>query len=146
MTRVQRARAAGLAALTAAVLALAGCGGNDKYIPVEGQVLVGDQPLTAGTVVYHPNAAKGNTSMHEPRGEIDANGHYKLVVGTQAAGAPPGAYLVTVFASVKIRPQDPYSPEKLLTNQKYADKSTSKLEAEVRPGAPPGAYDFKLEK
>jgi hypothetical protein len=49
-------------------------------------------------------------------------------------------------ATVKVNPQDPYSPERFLTNKKYADRATSGLEFEVKAGAPPGAYDLRLSK
>src|SRR5262245_15660650 len=145
MSRWPTAPPAGGTALVA-LLALAGCRGEEPLIPVEGQVTVGGKPLTTGTVVYHPDPAKGNKSLHEPRGELGPDGRYQLVTGTQAVGAPPGWYKVTVYAGVKINPQDPYSPEKSLTRPKYGDQNTSGLALEVRPEAPARAYDLKLEK
>jgi hypothetical protein len=145
MTGLTSARAA-LGVALAALIALAGCQGGEKLIPVEGQVTVADEPLTSGTVVLRPDQARGNTSLHEPRGEIDSGGRYKVMTGSQTVGAPPGWYKVTVYATVKINPQDPYSAERFLTNKKYADPATSGLEFEVKAGAPPGTYDLKLGK
>jgi hypothetical protein len=144
MTGLTSGRAA-LGAALAALITLAGCQGGERLIPVEGQVTVGDEPLTSGTVVLRPDQARGNTSLHEPRGEIEG-GRYKVVTGSQSVGAPPGWYKVTVYATVKINPQDPYSAERFLTDKKYADPATSGLEFEVKQGAPPGSYDLKLRK
>ena len=124
-----------------------GCGGgSDGFIPVEGKVTVAGQPLAQGVVIFLPNPDKGNASMHEPRGEIKADGAYKLITGANSQGAPPGWYRVSVYAGVKVNPNDPYSPEKSAINGKYADKMQSGLEVEVKPGLPPGSYDFKLTK
>lgn len=144
MNRSRTGRRAGAVAL-AALLALAGCQSGERLTPVEGQVVVDGKPLATGVVVYHPDKAKGNSSMHEPRGEV-ADGKYKLVTGSKTEGAPPGWYKVTVYAGVKVNPKDPYSPEKFLTDKKYADPNTSGLAVEVKDGAPPGHYDLKLGK
>jgi hypothetical protein len=65
-----------LAALTAGcalLLVLApGCGGGSgNHIPVEGKVYVGTQPMAKGSVVYHPDKKKANTSPHEARGQVE---------------------------------------------------------------------------
>ena len=48
-----------------------------KMVPVQGKVLWGSQPLTAGVVMFTPDAAAGNTSTLKPFGRIDANGTYR---------------------------------------------------------------------
>ena len=94
MTRLRWARAVSAAALVVLVV-LAGCGGKGEVlVPVEGQVTVDGKPLATGTVVLHPDKGKGNTTMHEPRGEVEAGGKYKVVTGTKTAGAPPGWYSI----------------------------------------------------
>lgn len=146
MLRMRSGRPASAAALVG-LLILAGCGGGgEKLIPVEGKVTVDGQPLTTGTVIFHPDTAKGNATMHEPRGELDQTGTYKIAVGTTTTGAPPGWYKVYVYAAVKTNPQDPYSPEKWLVDPKYGDAATSGLAVEVKDGAPSGHYDLKLGK
>jgi hypothetical protein len=133
----------------AALLALAGCstGGGDRLIPVEGSVTVDGKPLTGGAVIFYPDPAKGNTSGHEPRGDIGPDGRYKITTGgTQQPGAAAGWYKVSVYSGVRTDPNNAYSPEQFLTSKKYLDKDKSGLEVEVKDGAPPGSYDFKLQK
>src|SRR5215469_3246885 len=78
---------------------VSGCGkGAGKLVPVQGQVKFGDAPLTTGVVIFRPDASKGNTSQEEPRGQIDAEGHYKLRTAQQE-GAAPGWYKVGIIAS-----------------------------------------------
>src|SRR5262245_43597964 len=80
--------------LAGAWLALgpAGCGdpsGVGRTVPVVGKVTVAGRPVKAGTVSFRPDKSKGNTAAHEPYGEIDSEGNYKLFTGTKKA-APVG--------------------------------------------------------
>ena len=145
---MNRLRAAGAVAALATLTASAGCGGGgETLVPVQGRVTQADgQPLAVGTVILHPDASKGNATLHEPRGTIDKDGTYEAVVGSRAVGAPPGWYKVTVYAGVPSNPKDEYSPEKLIIDKKFTDPSTSGIAFEVKPGAPPGAYDILLAK
>jgi hypothetical protein len=124
-------------------LGLAGCGaGGEKLVPVEGQVMLGDKPLTTGTVILTPDTGKGNRSLEEPRGEIDAQGRFKATVGTRV-GAPVGWYKVAVTAADQIDPNNPYFT-KWLVPERYIDITTSGLAFEVVANPAPGAYDLKL--
>lgn len=130
------------AALCAAVLA--GCrddSGVGKTVPVVGVVSVDNKPVPAGSVSFRPDKAKGNESRHEPAGDIDAQGRYKLYTAGKE-GAPPGWYKVAVISAEP----DAYPPKKLYAPPKYGDIATSGLSVEVVEGAPPGAYDLKLSK
>src|SRR5262249_4958975 len=92
--------------LTAVSLAsLAGCGPphSQTMFPVEGQVRFEGKPLTAGTVVLHPDGSKGNSTKHEPRGSIEPDGKYRIITHPQE-GARPGWYKVAVIAT---EPSDP---------------------------------------
>jgi len=121
-----------------------GCGG-DTLTPVSGKVTVGNNPVTAGTVIYKPNVAKGNNSKSEPQGEIDATGQYTLKTNGQA-GAPPGWYKVVVPAAAPpdSDPAKMTRPQKWLVPLKYVTEATSDLEKEVVARPEPGAYDLKL--
>jgi hypothetical protein len=132
-------------ALAAFVVAIAGCGGvrSEQFVPVAGTVTVGGKPLTTGSVTFHPDAGKDNTSRHIPVGTIDEQGGYKLSSATND-GAPPGWYKVTVTAQAPIDPMNPYAPPKHLISPKFADANTSGLEIEVVASPAPGAYDLKL--
>lgn len=128
------------------VCCVAGCSSEEKLPTVKGTVTVGSQPLTAGSVVLHPNSDKGNKSKHEPRGDVGPDGQFTVTTNPTISGVAPGWYKVTVYSGVRSKPDDPYSPEKFLANKKYLDKDTSKLEFEVKQDAPAGAYDLKLDK
>lgn len=111
-------------------------------IPVEGKVTLGDKPVPRGTVILYPDAARGNTSKEEPRGDIDAGGNYRILTGTRK-GVSPGWYKVAVTAADQIDPNNPYFT-KWLVPERYIDPQTSKLEFEVAPNPLPGAFDLKL--
>jgi hypothetical protein len=132
-------------AFAAVVVATGGCGGvrSEQFVPVAGTVTIGGKPLTTGSVTFHPDPAKGNTTPHVPVGTLDGQGGYKLTSAT-TAGAPPGWYKVTVTAQAPIDPNNPYAPPKHLISPKYADANTSGLEIEIVPSPAPGAYDLKL--
>jgi hypothetical protein len=90
-----------------------------------------------------PDAARGNTSQHEVRGWIDAEGHYKILTVTQE-GAAPGWYNVRVDASYLPDPNNAYKFSHLVP-ERYIDFSKSKLTIEVVEKPDPGAYNLKLD-
>ena len=125
---------------------LAGCGGGaaEAVVPVEGQVKIGDKLLTKGSVTFFPDTTKGNTTKHEPRGTIDADGKYKITTHPRD-GAPPGWYKVAVQSTESSDPKNPYAMPKHLIPEKFGKAETSKLMIEVRKDAPAGAYDLELK-
>jgi hypothetical protein len=130
--------------------AVSGCEkGGPKLVPVEGTVTVGDQLLKCGTdqrrgyVILAPDAARGNSSHHEPRATIDAEGHYKILTVTQE-GAAPGWYKVRVDASYLPNPNTNAYEFAPLVPKRYIDFATSRLAFEVVEKPDPGAYDLKL--
>jgi len=140
------------AALVAGVLiaAVIGCGGGDggpgHLVPVQGRVMLGDKPLTTGTVIFRPDASKGNPSQQEPRGQIDADGNYKLLTA-QKEGAAPGWYKVGVIATRQpTDPKNPYALPQSLIPTIYNDPERSRLVKEVVEKPGPGAYDLRIGK
>ena len=128
------------------IATLSGCGGGgEKLTPVAGKVTVNGAPLGTGSVTFHPDSTKGNTSPHIPVGTLDTQGNYKLMTATQE-GAPLGWYQVTVSAQEPIDPKNPYAPPKHLISPKYNDLSASGLQIEVVPSPAIGAYDLQLAK
>jgi hypothetical protein len=125
---------------------LAGCGSTDApaLLPVEGQVRFAGKPLTQGTVVLYPDARKGNTSKHEPRGTIDANGRYEIITHPRP-GAAPGWYRVAVRATEPGDAKNPYALPRSLLPEKFQSPETSGLTLEVRSDPPAGAYDLDLK-
>jgi hypothetical protein len=136
--------------LAAACLSLGQAGCGDPYgvgptVPVVGKVTVDGQPVKAGTISFRPDKSKGNTSVHEPYGEIDAEGNYKLFTGKKA-GAPVGWYKVAVFAGEPVEVGNLSGQAKWYANPKDASADTSGLTIEVVAKPEPGAYDLKLIK
>jgi hypothetical protein len=132
--------------LASLLLALCGAGcqkSGEKLLPVEGQVLLGSKPLTTGYVILHPDKAKGNSSLHEPRGEIDKQGHYRIFTN-EKVGAPPGWYQIAVTAADQIDPKNPYFTNWLIP-EKYIDFRASQLAFEVVQQPAEGAYDLTLQ-
>jgi hypothetical protein len=134
----------------AAAGGLCGCGrGQAPLLPVEGKVLLDGKPLVidgqkgrTGYVVFYPDAARGNTSREEPRGEVDAEGNYRVLTGLRP-GAAPGWYKVTVGATEQPNPNDAYTFTWLIPRE-YVDQDKSGLALEVLEKPAPGAYDLKL--
>ncbi len=125
-------------------ITIAGCQDKDSaLLPVGGKVTFGKNPLTRGTVIFYPDADKGNKSKEEPRGEIDDQGNYQLSTATRK-GVVRGWYKVAVTAAEQIDPNNPYFT-KWLIPERYIDYRTSKLAIEVVENPAPGAYDIRLE-
>jgi hypothetical protein len=121
-----------------------GCGdsnGVGKLVPVVGKVMVDGKLLKNGSVSFRPDKAKGNNTVHEPAGDIDEQGTYKLYTATKE-GAPPGWYKVLVSAAeVGV-----YPPTRFYVDAKYGDIDKSDLKIEVVERPAEGAYDLQLTK
>jgi hypothetical protein len=128
-------------------LCLAGCGdpAGPKLVPVVGKVTVDGQPVKAGTLSFRPDKSKGNTSLHEPYGEIDAAGNFKLFTNRKE-GAPVGWYRVAVMAAEPVDVGNLSGQARWFANPKYASVDTSGLAVEVVEKPAAGAYDFRLTK
>jgi hypothetical protein len=131
--------------------ALAGCRRDQgKLVQVEGQVTLDGKPLKidanrggTGYVVFYPDASRGNSSREEPRGEVDAEGSYRMLTGLKS-GVAPGWYKVTVSVSEQPNRNDAYKFTWLVP-QDYVDKDKSNLALEVVENPQPGAFDLKLQ-
>jgi hypothetical protein len=138
------------ASATPVLLILSGCrepGDVGNRVPVAGRVTFKDgKALPRGVVIFAPDGAKGNASLHEPRGMIDSEGNYKLMSTPRLEGALPGWYVVTIIS------QEPYDESKSswdppwLINRKYGNRQTSGLAVEVIEKADAGRYDFQVSK
>jgi hypothetical protein len=122
------------AAFLAAVALSAGCAGGGS---VSGTVTLNDQPLTSGTVTFHPTG-------DGPLGiaTIGPDGRYEIMVGKDRS-LPPGDYVVTVEATEAVSsgdwpatkgPPPPPKAPKRITPAKYADKKTTDLRFTVKSG------------
>jgi hypothetical protein len=132
----------------AALCSLQGCGREPldklKLVPVVGKVTVHGAPLTAGTLSFRPDAAKGNTQTYEPAAGIDKEGNYQVKTARRE-GAPPGWYKVMLVSNEPIDLKDPYGPRKSPIDTKYNALETTDLRLEVTENAAPGAYDLKVQ-
>lgn len=146
--------------LAAVVAAVVGCGdGRPPRVPVAGRVTVGGQPLTSGQVVFWPDNGV------PARGQIGADGVFRLSTFGDGDGAVLGRHVVTIEATRVENPgpklaslqeeidyyRDPANAAKdaekpvvhWLAPERYAQRETSGLTAEVQAGRP-NTIDFDL--
>jgi hypothetical protein len=135
-----------LPGVMALLAALTGCDstGLGRIVPVKGKVTQDGQPLTTGSLVFKPDAAKGNSSKFEPSSAIGSDGSYSLFT-KEKEGAPLGWYKVGVIAEQE-NPNDPYAARKSLVPPRYNDAESSGLGVEVVASPAADAYDLKLAK
>ncbi len=124
---------------------LAGCGGEESIdrVPVSGQVTLNDQPVSSGNVEFHP-VGESSEEPSIPVSTIGEDGKYSLAT-PMGEGAAPGSYKVVVRITEPTDPNDPYSPPKLLSPERYNNPDQTDLKIEVVPTPEPGAYDLKLQ-
>jgi len=146
---VQRRRTQFSVGLVVACLA-PGCGSSDelgKLLPVKGRILFTGKPITSGnvrSVTLHADRDQGNTTPHEPRGEIDKDGNFEVFTANRP-GAPPGHYKVTVhFMDSPLNTREMYAHPKWLIDEKYGDTKTSGLSLIVVEKPAEGAYDLTI--
>jgi len=142
---------------TTLVLTLAATGCDDevgKRYPVSGRVLLNGVPLQGkvGSVLFKPDAAKGNTSTFEAVGEIDAEGNYTLFTKGKK-GAPRGWYKVVIAAgepgqmnAANRTAGKPRNAPPPVISPRYAQEATSGLTVEVVADPAADAYDLQLTK
>jgi len=96
-------------------IAVAGCGGGPRLAKVTGRVTVVGQPLTTGTIMFHPES--GPTAV----GGINADGTYTLSTLKPGDGAVVGAHRVTIEAT-KVGPGSMVEAKSLEEEMKLATK------------------------
>jgi hypothetical protein len=119
-------------ALPFVALVLAGCAGRtDRPQPVAGQVFVDGQPAARAQVTLHPLDER---IKERPAGHADEQGRFRLTTAKDGDGAPPGKYRVSVvwFVAVPVGRDESVARNRLPA--RYADATTSGLEATVTPG------------
>jgi hypothetical protein len=138
-------------AVCAGILA-GGCKGknSEKFVSVEGRVLVDGKPLSTGFIGFMPDESRGTTHPEYSLCEISPDGKFKLVTNDRS-GVRLGWYKVVVWASSQPLPQrttfdsngQPI-PIPWLVAAKYTTKETTDLSIEVVEKSAAGAYDFNL--
>jgi len=112
---------------------------------VSGKATVEGKPLAYGSLLFTPDASKGNKTEAEPAGKIESNGKYQMFTNRKE-GVPPGWYKVMVIATDPFDPDNPYKSLKPLIDPKYNSPSTTDLSIEVVATPGPGAYDLDMKK
>jgi hypothetical protein len=130
----------------------AGCKGKpeEKFVSVEGQVLVDGKPLTTGFIGFIPDEERGTKHPEYSLCEISPDGKFKLATNDKS-GVRPGWYKVVVWASSEPLPQrtafdangQPVAIPWLVA-PKYTTKETTDLFVEVVEKPAAGAYVFNL--
>jgi predicted small lipoprotein YifL len=106
------------AALAAALVGLAGCGGGGpKIVPASGVVTIDGQPLTYGHIQVLP------TGWRPASSRIGGDGRFTLTTTVQGDGCAVGTHPVAILAGESITPEH----TKWHAPQKYADIQTSNL-------------------
>jgi hypothetical protein len=103
------------------------CSGRKPVYPVSGKVLFQGRPAKGAMVKFHPQ--DGSDTALVPRGEVDADGTFRLTTYQQHDGAPAGRYAVTIFWGVPSKGGDEF--DRLLVPSRYLNPATSGLTAEV---------------
>ena len=122
------------------LLCAVGCG--DK-VKLGGKVTFSDDgsPLTAGTVIF-------STNTFEARGDIQADGTYKMSSDKAGDGLPPGKYKVYVcdaFKYERVGPaNNPTDVSVALIHSMYSSPDTSGLEVDVSSSVK--TFDFKVDR
>jgi hypothetical protein len=127
---------------------LGGCSSkSEQFQPVKGKVLVGGQPIKCGggAVILVADASKGNTTQHEPRGALSADGDFEIMTIGQA-GAPPGWYKVVVMAQDPASASNPYAPPKYIVTPEYLSADRTPLSIEVVAKPAPDAYKLEVKE
>jgi hypothetical protein len=137
------------------VLVAVGCGDgsdSDKIYPVRGQITFDGQPLVeeSTTVLFQPDAARGNEGSSVAVGTVDRDGNYTVKTNGKN-GASPGWYKVVVTALAET-PQHATGPKdarsrpvaRSLLPARYGLARTTPLEVEVVAEPEDGAYDLSL--
>ena len=127
------------------LLALGCDAGGGRLAPVRGRVTYKGLPLHTGTIVFTPDAFRGNSGPLA-RAEIEPDGTYVLATRDNP-GAAAGWHRVTVVA-VEAAPgrslAGPFAVPHSLLPDRYRDPELSGLACEVKPGRE-NRFDFDLD-
>jgi hypothetical protein len=128
-----------ISAFAAAVVALGGCGGNDrpKTIPISGRVTIdGNAPGEGGKLFFTPTQAAEGYNKRPASGSFDGEGNYRVMSWAPDDGLVPGHY------TVNIQPGDPV---KTKVPKRYHDSGTSGLEVDVPVDQDKIEYDIDVK-
>lgn len=130
--------------LIALILSLTGCQPTDglNRQPIHGRVMLGDEPLNAGSLLLEPISKSAGTAV----GAAIENGQFSI---TRDKGPVPGTYRVRIYASSNTQAparagDSPKTPRPMLERVPARYNAESDLEAEVLTEGTP-ALNFNLQ-
>lgn len=87
-----------------AVTSLLGCGGPQPppMVSVSGKVLKSGQPVTAGSLYFHP-ASSNSYQKDKPSSLLQVDGSFRMKTFPFGEGVPPGKYKVTLDPELATR-------------------------------------------
>jgi hypothetical protein len=116
---------------------VAGCGsGHPETAPVRGVITFDGKPLPAfknAAVIFTPKQGRAGKSVISP-----ADGSFELTTYQTGDGARLGAHAVAVSATVDdpaVKTEKAYPGVRSVIPQKFADRDTSGLTIDVKPGS-----------
>jgi len=120
--------------LLAVLIGAVGCSEEKpKLVPVSGKVTFKNQPLTAGSVFFHPDAANGYTK-DVPSSLLQLDGAFTMKTFPFGEGVAPGKYKVTLAPELANRIGKPA----------YADSSKTPWTVDVPDaGLPDKLFEVK---
>jgi hypothetical protein len=121
----------------AALLLLSAGGCGERLYPVSGKVTLDDgKPLAKGLVIFEGLEGEKKVTA---RGDIQADGTYRLSTRRPGDGVPPGKYQVLISPRVDVD-----NPEPVPFDNRYTDFKTSGLTYEVTSGS--NEYPIQLSR
>lgn len=109
-------------AVLIALIALVGCDGRPKRVPISGKVLIDGEPLKFGAVMFVSDTGRLSS------GPLDAGGHFTLTCYTPDDGALLGKHRIQVLATQQINERT----ARVHAPKKYAALETSGLAEDIQ--------------
>jgi hypothetical protein len=110
-----------------ACLLVIGCSDKPRLVPLTGRVTLKGQPVTAGSVVLHPDAAN-HYQKDLPSSLLQLDGSFAFKTFPFGEGVPPGTYTMTLAPELANRLKVP----------RYARAESSDWKIEVPPSGREG--------
>lgn len=115
-------------------VAFSGCGSDSPtLVEVSGRVTLAGEPLTAGSITFHP-AANNTFQRDAPSSQLQLDGSFRMKTYPWGYGVPPGDYAVTLSPELAGRIKRPEFGE--------LDRTTLKITV---PATPLTGHEFQLD-
>lgn len=129
--------------LIGTLIPFSSCSESAKTYPVEGKVAFNDgAPLTAGVVEFE--AENAGSKRPNARGEIQADGTYRLTTFQDGDGAMEGSYRVIVVPERVVISNMSGPPPKMPIHPRFMSYDSSGLQFTVKSG--PNQFNIAVER